>query len=170
MNPLRRSYFSRSIRGLSSACSPPCAKRSKSRAQTARHLCGDLSLFMRRIYADKTRGREKCFESQNAIQGSGVRSHNAILRFLATTIRACADRPRFGLSCEACANPRLPPKLPTDSRLARCNAVSPEDIDALCARRRAKKWRRRSTRLWDSSRALWDAGGLLAKARPRCLR
>ena len=101
MDFLPRSYFSRSIRRLSSACSPPCEKGSKSRAQTAGDLCQDTSLFMHRTCADKTRKREKSLESQNAIQGSGGRSQNAIVRFLATTILARADRPRLGLSYEA---------------------------------------------------------------------
>ena len=69
MDFLPRSYFSRSIRRLSSACSLPCEKGRKSCAQTARDSCRDTSLFTHRTCADKTCEREKSFESQNAIQG-----------------------------------------------------------------------------------------------------
>lgn len=92
MDPLPRSYFSRSIRGLSSACSPPCEKGSKCRAQTARDLCQDTSLFMHGTCADKTRGREKSFEAHNAIQRSGGQSQNAILRFFAKARLRCLRR------------------------------------------------------------------------------
>lgn len=69
MDPLPRSYFSRSIRGLSSACSLSCEKGCKGYAQTARDSCRDTSLFTQRTCADKTCEREKSLESQNAIQG-----------------------------------------------------------------------------------------------------
>jgi len=58
----------------------------KSRAQTPRDLCRDRSLFIDRTCADKAREGERSLELQNAIQGPGARSRNAILRFLAMAI------------------------------------------------------------------------------------